>query len=725
MIATKSTFTINFVKAYFLIIGLLIALNPCYGEDPEDSPPSGISVDLHEPTYANHILSTVKGGVIEAAGIRIQAMNIAYSKKDETGAPASSVVAEGCLMVEYGEYFFIGERLEYDFQTQTGIIYNGRFMVEPWYFGGDHIYLCANGSYIIDNAFVTTSEDINRNWEITAERASLSEDHLLYAKNIKLHILNLTTFWLPCFRANLNSILDSPIRYSVKWGGNEGHRFGMVYELFSWNHWKTFLRLDYRIKRGLGGGIETYYRSLDRKLYLETINYAARDSSLIHPGQRLRFRFQGLGDALIFDDTVSAHLSYDKLSDIDMPTDYNDRGLELDTAGRTELLVRKQTEWWIANFTTKLKINDFQTLKQELPTISTSWRPVEWASTGIICSTNASISYLDFAYGNNQLYVKDYSSARLELSPLLYRPFHLGELHLTPEIGGTFIGYSDSPVNSAEWLTLGKIGLNCNTNLSRCYTNCKHVITPYINYNYYTMPTVSPDHHYIFDIADGWYRLNMLQFGISQSLYCKWGDAVMARPFSADLYANAFFDTHTFPQAIPKVYADFAFLPSPWLKHIISSGWDVGQRRIDHYNVRTEWTVNSDIAVAAEFRHRSAYDWRKADRTNFILDSFRSIEELRYSQLSDRRDTFLFHIFYRFHPSWAFQFESRSGWDRSTEPNYNEFEIDLIGTLRSAWNVKLSYQHREDDDRVSFYFSIGIDRPNCGPCCCTPPKLCF
>jgi hypothetical protein len=134
---------------------------------------------------------------------------------------------------------------------------------------------------------------------------------------------------------------------------------------------------------------------------------------------------------------------------------------------------------------------------------------------------------------------------------------------------------------------------------------------------------------------------------------------------------------------------------------------------LDHYNVRTEWTYSPNFALAVEYRHRSSYDWRKADHTNFILDSFRTIQELRDSQLSDRRDTLLLHMFYRFHPSWAFEFKSRSGWNRILEPSYNEFEIDLLGTLRSAWNFKLSYQHKEDDDRISVYMTIGIQRPDC------------
>lgn len=696
----------------------------------QQPPVSKMTVELKNPSYSEGVLSTEQGGIISGAGIRIQAMRITYCQKDEEAttpeAAVSRIIAEGNLMMEFGDYIFIGERLEYDFKTRSGVIYRGVTMVEPWYFGGEYVELRSDGTYYIYNAFVTTSETAEMDWLIDAKELELTPCYDFTAHCVKLRIFGVPVFWLPSFQMNLNSILDSPVRYSVRWGSRQGHRFGLIYEVFAYEGWKAFLRLDYRIKRGLGGGIETQYESNDGKTEFQSINYVARDSSLIHPGQRLRYRFQGIGDSLLMDDKISIHLSYDKLSDIDMPSDYNDRGLELDTAGRTELLIRRQEETWISNFTTRLRINNFQTIKQELPTFETSWHPFELETLGIIGDNYIKGSYLNFAYGNNQLNVHDYSSTRLELSPTFYRPFIFNWLNVTPEVGATMVAYGNSPHRQeAKWLTIGQFSCNANTNIQRMYgCHFKHVISPYTTYNYCTMPTVSPTDHYIFDIEDGLYRLNMLQLGIAQNLYQKNEKGYIRRRIYADIYTQAFFGTPTISETIPKIYGSFIFNTFSFLSHSINTAWNFSQNEIDYYNVRTEWTVNANIAVAAEYRHRSPYDWRKADHTNFILDSFRSASELRDSQLSDRRDTLLLHFFYRFHPDWALEFESRSGWNREFEPSYNEFEIDLLGTLRSAWNIKLSYQHREDDDRVSFYTSIGINRPDCRPSC-SPPLLGF
>lgn len=685
----------------------------------------GITVDLRLPKYSDGILTTESGGVITAPDLRIQAIHVEYTKKSLDDVPVHSVVAEGDVIVEYDSYVFVGDRLEYDFINRCGVITNGRTMAEPWFFSGATIFLLPNGNYTIHDGFATTSPSILPDWKISASTTTLSENNDLYCKNVKFSLWGRPVLWVPALSINLDSIFDSPIRYSVRWGSRQGHRFGMIYELFSYERWKTFLRLDYRLKRGLGGGIETHYCSYDHKTHFDSISYCARDSSIIHPGQRFRYLFQGIGDSLLLDDKVSVHLSYYKISDIDMPTDYYDRGIELETAGPTELLIRRQEDSWIANLNTRVRINNFQTLKQELPTLETSFHPFDLGNTGIINDTYFKASYLDFVYGNNQLYDHDYSSTRVELSPQFYKNCRVHEINITPEVGAVAIAYNNSPGSSSKYLALGKFGLNLNTDFYRYYSKCKHVITPYIQYDYYTAPTVSPHDHYIFDIDDGWYRLDMLRFGFIQSLYHKSECGWITRPLYLDIYANAFFDTHTFAQSVPKAYADVVFNSFSFLKHKIQTCWNFNQNVLDYYNVRTEWTVSADIAVAAEYRHRSPFDWRKADRTNFILDAYRTVNQLRHSQLSDRRDTLLFHIFYRFHPCWALQFESRSGWNRITQPSYNEFEIDLLGTLPSAINFKLSYQHKEDDDRISVYMNIGLKRPDFPSCCGIVPLLGF
>lgn len=674
----------------------------------------GMTVDLRNPSFENGILSTTEGGVIVGPDIRIQAQKITYTNLHNE--QIHTIEAEGDLILEFSEYTFVGRLLTYNFTEQSGVLYGGRTAVEPWFFIGEEISLNADGSFTLREGAVTTSENFHPDWGIFAKEGTLKEKCFLDIRSAQFRFLGTPLFWIPSFKMNLNSIFDSPIRYNFKWGGHQGSRVSMIYEIFSWNRFKSFLRLDYRLKRGFGAGLETHYYSEDHKQRFETINYWAKDNAVINPHEKHRYRFQGLYDDLFFDDTVSLNASWDKLSDKDMATDYNDRGLELDTAGETQFLMRKQETNWIGHFLARVRVNQFQTLKQELPTLFVNWKPYAIKDTGIIGDTYFSASYLDFAYANDLMHVHDYNSPRVEARQTFYRPFNYEYLQVTPQAGFLGIYYGNSPSKKDRWLALGDFQIEAKTYLHNYYGNLKHVIEPYARYHYITFPSVGPDHHYIFDIDDGWYRLDLLRFGTINEFYFKGYRGLLMRPIRAEIWSQAFFDTPSVKMAIPKVYADLSYSSFSTLRHNIEAAYDFQHTLVDHLNFRTEWTVSRELAISAEYRHRSAHDWRKVDHTNFILESFHSDNRLFHSALSDRRDTLLMHLYYQLHPNWALEVEARHGWNRKREPSYTEFEVDLLGTLRSAWNIKVSYQHKEEDDRIAFYFSIGIKRPDRKKC---------
>lgn len=206
-----------------------------------------------------------------------------------------------------------------------------------------------------------------------------------------------------------------------------------------------------------------------------------------------------------------------------------------------------------------------------------------------------------------------------------------------------------------------------------------------------------------------------VQFGLKQSLYFKNNCGLIGRSFDFNIFANAFFDTPTIPAIVPKLYATLKWRALPTLLYTFSTAWDFPHDQLDHFNFRTDWSISEDMALSFEYRHRDAYDWRKVDTFNFILDSYRSISELYHSQLSDRRDTILFHVFYRIKYDLSVEFESRHGWNRRSQPNYYEYELDILKTIRSTLNLKLSFQHKENErreERIAIYFSFGMKPPN-------------
>jgi hypothetical protein len=130
-----------------------------------------------------------------------------------------------------------------------------------------------------------------------------------------------------------------------------------------------------------------------------------------------------------------------------------------------------------------------------------------------------------------------------------------------------------------------------------------------------------------------------------------------------DLYTNIFLDHTKFGRGIPKIYATAEFSYPSWFV-ATDIVYNMQERLFDRTNIRTEWTVSESVALAFEFRHRSKYDWRKADHTNFIVDIDRPIEELLRSPLSDGRNTLLSHFQFRFSPLWTCHIDTHHGWGR-------------------------------------------------------------
>lgn len=708
---------LHFLRLFLILYGFIVGLSAAEMTEKllKGAFVEGITVDLREPKFCAGVLTTEKGGVITGPNIRIQAQSIIYTRKIVEDVPICTIEAEGDLMLEFGDYIFIGERLEYDFQSSTGTLYCGRSGLSPWYVGGEIINLLSDGSYQVFNGFITTSVSTDMDWYISAEEATMQDERYVTARDIRFVVFDTSLFWLPSLHLDLKTVTDSPFRYTFGWGGRQGPRVGVSYEIFGWNRWHAFLRADYRLKRGPGIGFEAYYTSPDHREEFQMLNYGAKDSAIFHPHERYRYRLQGSYNNSLMDDKLTIDLTYDKLSDKDMAIDYADQSLDIEIAERTQLEIRRQEENWIGNLKSRLRFNAFETVKQELPTLQSSWRPFEIAHTGIISDNQINFSYLDFAYSNTIRHGHNYHSSRLAYMQKLYRPFYLGPAILTPEAGSTVIFYGNTPEHEYRWLTTGIFGGTFNLPMHKIYGPVKHVMMPYLRYQYFTFPQTNPHEHYIFDIEDGWYRVNRLRFGTIQNLFVKWSDGQMRRILFADIYANAFFDTRTIPYTIPKVYTRAILHPTLTLRYLFETAWDFEERQLDHINFRTEWTASPDFAIAFEYRHRDSFDWRKVDRDNYVIDSFYSIERLRHSTLSDRRDVALLHFFYRFHPNWAVVYEARHGWNRHNHTRYNEMEIDLLAKIKSSIDTRISYQHKESEDRFAVYFSIwpqGPERPS-------------
>jgi hypothetical protein len=622
-------------------------------------------------------------------------------------------MAEGHLFFVYKGRAYTGDRVEIDADQHTVVIYNGCTTMDPWFVGGRIIELNPDGSGMIHDGYMTTSENEKSDWTIRSREVTLSKGSSIKAKNVSFYFMHLPILWLPYFASDLKYTHKAPFKYRFRWGGKLGPRVGLSYELFRTKNFKTELLFDILIKRGLGGGIATSYESPDDKEKLVTYNYIAHDLRSKEEHQWLRYRFQGKYSNLYFHDQVRLQLTYDKLSDLDMRGDYVNPVLDAGRIEPAQALFTHRNDHWVSSLNTKIRLNTFQTVKKEIPLFDFNAKPILLGSSGIILNNRFNAGYLDYQYANQTPNVRDFHSSRIELSQLLYRNFLFGHISMTPYAGYSVISYNNSPQNDSKLLVVGKFGIETHSRFVRPLQSGSVAVEPYVKYEYLTTPTVQPHEHYLFDMEDGWHRLNSVRFGLRNFLMHRETNGFLDQ-YSVDLYARAFFDTPTMARTIPRIYAEAAWKPTSLTRYSTNIAWDVQRKNLDHINLKADITLTEYAAFSVEYRHRNAFSWRKVDLQNFIIDSFRPEWELRNSDMSDRRDTILAHIFCRLTPSLALDFQTQHGFHRRGERHYNVYQLDVITLIRGAVTLKLSLQYRGKEFRRSIECSFGVDKPRQG-----------
>ena len=668
--------------------------------------PKGLEIDLKDPTYQDGIISTNLGGVIKGKDLYLQAQDIRYVFRTEEGVQVNRIEAEGKLLFRFKNRTYVGDRVEFDLLKAKTTVFNGCTQTGNWFVGGRKIYIHPDGSSTIIDGYMTSSENESDEWSLKGRKVFLDDGKTIKAKNVKLFLSSIPIFWIPSFSTDIQGIARSPVSVRLRHKGTNKLIIGLQYRQLLFDRVKARLLLDISVQRGIAGGFDLNYKDPESTRSFSWLNYYAHDLKVVEKTKRNRYRSFGKYTDAFFDNKISCKATYDKLSDPEVPSDYLLQGIKYGRVTPTQLTFSNKHEHWIARLNTKVRINDFQAVKQELPMFDFNVKPYQIGTSKWIINNNFSAGYLDYLYAKETSHVHNFHSSRIHLTQQLFRNYSLGRLNFTPKVGYNAISYSNSPRSDAQLLAAANFGIECNTRLISNYSSLTHSVVPYAAYEYVTKPTVTTHDHYVFDLQDGYGRLNTVRFG-ARNYFSHTDKEDFEKMLMFDLYGRAFYSTKAIGSTVPRIYLDGKWKATSWSTYSFQSAWDTQHNILDHLNLRGDVTVTDDIAFGLEYRHRSSYAWRKVDVGNFILDSVVSEHRLRKSQVSDQRDTFLTNVFLRLSPSVILELKTRNGWNRIRRPSYIEYEVDLTTVIGGALRVTFSYQHRRPDNRFDIRFRIG------------------
>ncbi len=662
----------------------------------------GLDINLQDAVYGDGIVSTDKGGVIQGKDFFLQAKNLQYIRTGEGENEINKIVASEYLLAKYKDRFYHGDKAEFNLTKGTLIIWNGCAQSGPWYIGGDVIEIFSDGHGTIINPYITTSENEQNDWTLHAQKAEITKDGQVTTHNATFNFEKMPLLWVPTFSTDLFRDIRAPIRVRAKFGN--GARLGLSY-LFTTGPIKNRALVDYSTRYGIGCGLRSQYINKGGYGTFDALNYVAqsKDSFWGDP----RYRMQGLYKNYLPEEHLHFLMMYDKLSDSGMITDFSDHPITRDAlAGLTQGSIWRTDPNWIARLNARVRINTFQTVKQELPLLTFNTRPCHLGNTPIFLDNRLRAGYLNYVYAHRSRSVHNFDSTRTEISQRLYTTVPFFPITLSPSIGYHVIHYNRSPQQQERLQGVADCSLEAKTRFVKNDLQTPQIAEPYTVFSSISSPLVRPGRTYIFDIEDGWQRVNELRYGVRNFWWLSPQDAFQKKLF-VDLYTRSYFSTPHLKTWPTKLWLDATWDATPTLAFKLNSAWDWLHSRYDHINAAVRKTLSESLAIILESRNRSPYDWRKLDRDSYILDAAHSMERLRHSELSDARNSVVARLFWSLNPAFDIEGAIYEGWRPKSPRHYYNYEINIGTLIRGALRVELTIITRPGGPSA-VYFSCDL-----------------
>lgn len=396
----------------------------------------------------------------------------------------------------------------------------------------------------------------------------------IYAYNCVFWIGNVPILWLP--------MIYKPAEESAwSWQFIGGHDSDWGYYLLTTKRLKVSDYPDVRAKfffdvysdRGIAVGNKLTMRTAET--YTESFVYGMRDSG--SDGTRGRFDIPDWRYDLRLSHLhhITPRMDFrghiEKLSDPDFLEDFFEGSAKTNPQPATFASLEYQFDRFTLSANVHPRINDFDTVVERLPELRLDV-PRQELFGGLQYQGETSFSYLkmkwrDFDHPRtkgNGIDPKDYQSGRFDTLHMFYYPFEMFDwLNLIPRAGmrltyydrtsrvkvkpgdlntmlivdtldgepsGDVINYDRGP---SRLRATGELGLEANTKIYQSWYDVKsammelnglrHVIVPYINYNYIPEPTVSRDKLFYFDDVDRITEQNFVRVGWKHRLQTRRG----------------------------------------------------------------------------------------------------------------------------------------------------------------------------------------------------------
>ncbi len=666
---------------------------------------------LIKASHPDGVRATYKGAVLTAKSMSVN-------------RDTSLTVAEGDVQLQRGDSLWIGERLSYNFETEE--MQGDHFEVgdAPYFAAGRNLTATnlASGMdkhiYTASDSILTTDDIEDPVYRVKAKTLIVFPGKRIAAYGATAYVGKIPIFYWPYYRRDYAERHPNNIELTPGYRSLYGP---FILGSYNWQlntNLSGAVNLDYRQKRGFGGGPDLTY-DIGRFGVGSTRFYMTRDdepgtNSLARPIDSQRHRLQ-FSHRVKLRENLTARANVRWQSDEFFIRDFFESEYRRNPQPSTYFEVNQFWRNFSLNALAQPQVNDFFDTVERLPDVKLTGVRQQIGSTPLFYDSESSFGYFRHQYANNG--IPEFAAWRGDTFHQITLPrTFFGWLNFTPRVGGRLTHYGEAegagiPFNEEDRFVFNT-GAEVSLKASRVFKGAesrlldihelRHILEPSVNYVYVPSPSEIPRNLPQFDTRFPTFRLlpieypefnsidsvdseNTIRFGLRNRFQTKREERVEDVLRSAvylDWHARRRPDQATFSD----LFTDVDFQPRNWLSMTSQTRYDID---------------------AGVFQQADNYMTFEPSNIWSFSVGHRYIRDIPVLGVDSGSSSIYGTFYLRFNEDWGLRtqhlFEARDG--RLEEQYYT-----LYRDLRS-WTGALTFRIREsrggrDDFTVAVTFSL-------------------
>lgn len=579
--------------------------------------------------------------------------------------------------------------------------------------------------YTATNA-VITADDISEPFiKIRARQIRIVPGEKVQAEGAVLYIGEVPVFYFPFYSRNLDE-------YSNRFTFVPGYRssFGPFllssYNWFLGDQFDGAFHVDYRAKRGFGGGPDVNYH-LGRfgegtvsYYYLYDQDPENDLSRGKNPDNRQRVYLSYLAEPWT-NTSVRSMIRFQ--GDTNIVREFFESEYRRNPQPSTFVEANKYWRNFSLDVYTQPRVNDFLETVERLPDVRLTGFRQQVGSLPVYYESESSVGYyrMLFAETNSEPTGLNYSAARADTYHQLTQPHtFFGWLRIVPRVGGRFTHYTEASgpggftddQSRAVFNTGAELSLKASRVMPEVTSKLldmdglRHIVEPSANYVFVPRPNARPNELPQFDRELPSFRLlpiefpdynaidsvdsqNVIRLGLRNRFQTKRGGQVESLG-TWDIYSDWRLDPRDDQEEFEDIYSDAFIKPRSWLglESVTRYDTDNGRWRMAYHTV--------------SIRPNDVWSWGLGHY--YLRDDYRATP----TALGEGNNSLVSTIYYRLNENWGFRthhrFDVRE--ERLQEQGYTVYRDLRSWTAALTFRVRDNPSGNDDDFSVAFTFSL-------------------